>query len=438
MFAFAHPSSAMMRRLIWAIIAFAIAGVAVISWQAINAQVGGERGIQAIAASGDIAASGIEVNVTGESAEDAREKGWALAQRMAWRQLGGPALPDSRIDSMVSAVVIEEEKIGPRRYIATLGVIFDRTRAGSTLGASGPRKRSAPMLLMPVLIEGGAVTMYERRNSWQRVWAEYQAGSSSIDYVRPSGAGGESLLLNYGQTSRRSRLWWRNIMNQFDAADVLIPIAKLERQWPGGPVEGHFVARYGPEDRFLEEFRMTATSEKGVPKMLDDAMKRFDSIFADALQSGKLKTDPTLGQTRLAINPAIQRLIDAGRRAEQQERENKRREAAPKREERRESTTPTETPDAAPTPEPTAEPVAPTINSFVIQFATPDPAALDAGMSAVRGVSGVQRLGIRSTALGGTSVMSVTYAGELSQLAAALRSRGWNVSQGAGALSISR
>ena len=430
-------SPATLRRLIWAMIALACAGLAAVAWQAINAQVGGDRGIQAIAASGDIAASGIEVNVTGDSAEDAREKGWQLAQRLAWQKLGGPALPDDRIDSMVSAVVIEDEKIGPRRYVATLGVVFDRARAGSILGASGPRRRSAPMLLLPVLIESGTTTMFERRNPWQRAWAEYQAGTSAIDYVRPAGFGGESLLLNYGQTSRRSRLWWRNIMQQFDAADVLVPIAKLERQYPGGPVEGHFVARYGPENRFLDAFRLTAASEDAVPKMLDDAMNRFDSIFSDALQSGKIKTDPTLGQSRIAINPAIQRLIDAGRRAQQEERDAARREADPDTGSPSDSANPG-TPQATPTPEPTEEPAAPVVNSFVIQFATPDPAALDAGMSAVRGISGVQRLAIRSTALGGTSVMAVTYQGELSELAAALRARGWNVSQGAGALSISR
>ena len=429
-----------LRRLIWATVALGLIGIGAVAWQAIEAQVGGERGIAPIAASGDISIGGIEVNVTGDSAEDARYKGWQLAQRMAWEKLGGPALPDSRIDSMVSAVVIEQEQIGPRRYVATLGVIFDKARAGSILGQSGPRTRSAPMLLLPVLIEGGTVTMYERRNPWQRIWAEYQAGTSAIDYVRPSGSGGESLLLNYGQTSRRSRLWWRNIMQQFGAADVIIPIAKLERQWPGGPVEGHFVARYGPENRFLEEFRLTAASENGVPKMLDQAMNRFDTIFTSALRSGKLKPDPTLGRTHLSIDPAIQRLIDAGRRAQEQDRQTERQQRDQTQRQDNGSPVPATEPTAVPTAEPTeaAEPAAPTINSFVIQFATPDPAALDAGMSAVRNVAGVQRMAIRSTALGGTSVMSVTYAGELSALAAALRARGWNVSQGAGALSISR
>ena len=213
------------------------------------AQVSGERGIAPVASSTDIAVGGIEVNATGDNAEDARNNGWRQAQRLAWEKIGGPEIPDSRLDSLVSAIVVEEESIGPRRYVATLGVIFDRQRAGGLLGSTGRRARSAPMLTLPVLISGGTQMMFEARNPWQRAWAEYQFGASAIDYVRPSGSGGESLLLTYGQTGRRSRAWWNNILDQFSAADVIVPIANLEYKWPGGPVEGRFTARYGPDNR---------------------------------------------------------------------------------------------------------------------------------------------------------------------------------------------
>ena len=248
------------------------------------AQVGGDRGIAPVASSSDIEVSGIEVNVVGTNAEDARSKGWQEAYRKAWEKIDGPAIPDGQLASLVSAVVIESERLGPRRYVATLGVVFDRTRAGSLLGAGeGERARSAPMLTLPVLISGGTATMYEVRNPWQRAWAEFQPGRSSIDYVRPSGAGGESLLLTYGQVSRRSRAWWNNILDQFGAADIIVPIARLERQWPGGPVRGTFTARYGPDQKYLGRFALTAPNEQGVPAMLAEAVQRFDLLFARAL-----------------------------------------------------------------------------------------------------------------------------------------------------------
>ena len=90
----------------------------------------GERGIAPVAATSDIEVGGIEVNVQGANPQDAREKGWQEAQRLAWAQIGGPAISDSQLQGLVSAILIEQERIGPRRYIATLGVIFDRQRAG--------------------------------------------------------------------------------------------------------------------------------------------------------------------------------------------------------------------------------------------------------------------------------------------------------------------
>ena len=116
-----------------------LAVLAVIAVQAVIAQVSGDRGIAPVAASSDIAIGGIEVNTTGRNADDARKNGWQLAERKGWEKLGGPKISDSDLDSMVSAVVIESEQIGPRRYIARLGVVFDRdSRRGAARAAADP------------------------------------------------------------------------------------------------------------------------------------------------------------------------------------------------------------------------------------------------------------------------------------------------------------
>ncbi len=51
------------------------------------AQVEGERGIAPIASNGDFEVDGLVVQTTGDSAEDAREKGWKEAQKLAWDKL---------------------------------------------------------------------------------------------------------------------------------------------------------------------------------------------------------------------------------------------------------------------------------------------------------------------------------------------------------------
>ncbi|MFN6933809.1 MAG: heavy-metal-associated domain-containing protein [Tsuneonella sp.] len=416
------------RAVILAIAALAAAFLLVVGGRALMAQIGGDRGIAAVAASGDIQVGGIDVDVTAKTAEEAREQGWREAMRLAWKKINGPAIPDGQLYSLVSSVVIEREELGPNRYIARLGIVFDRARAGGMLGRGSKVEHSAPLLLVPVTFSGGTQTVYEIRNPWQRAWAEYQPGASKIDYVRPSGAGGDSLLLTYGQVGRRSRTWWRNVLDQFGASDVLIAIADLKHQYPGGPVRGEFTARYGPDNTFLQSFTLTAPNQDALPAMLDQAVVRFNGIFEAALQEGKLRPDATLNLGAPEIDPAIQQLIDYGRAAEARARAAREAEAAGA------------TASASPTPATPTNGTAgqTTMGSYIIQFATPNAGAFDASLSAVRGTPGVRGAAATSTAIGGTSLMSVVYGGTAVDLAAALRSRGFTVRQSGNSISISR
>ncbi|WP_066554237.1 hypothetical protein [Croceicoccus bisphenolivorans] len=396
------------------------------AWRLV-AQVEGERGIAPLANTGDFEVAGIKVNTTGKDAIEARENGWKEAQKQAWKVLyerthdgeKAPELPESQLLSMVSAVVVEKEEIGPRRYVATLGVIFDRARTGEIFGTASSTARSAPLLTIPVVYQGGVGQLYEMRTPWQRAWAEHRDGESPIDYVRPYGAGGESLLLTAGQMGRRSRAWWRTILDEFGAANVVFPVARLERQFPGGPVKGTFTARYGADNRYLGTFTLTAQSEDELPAMLEQAVKRLDSLYAGALAEGKLKADKTLDIDNGGIDPDLLAALTAavsedGEGAEQPDAQ------APN--------------EPAPAPLQTAAPAI----SIAVQIATPDPASFDAALRALNSVPGVNSTTTSSLAIGGTSVMQVAYSGDIAALAGALRSRGWQVTQGTDALRISR
>ncbi|MET1754633.1 heavy-metal-associated domain-containing protein [Novosphingobium sp. RD2P27] len=386
----------------------------------LTAQVEGDRGIPPVANSEDIQVNGIEVDVAGKSGEEARIEGWKQAQKTAWEKLNGPVMSTEAIDAMVTAVVIEREQIGPRRYVARLGVVFDRAKAGQYVGGGeGGGMQSAPMLVLPILYSGGTRQVFEVRTAWQKAWAEFQASGSPVDYVRPTGLGGESLILTAGQPGRRSRLWWRNILDQFNAADVVVPVAKLERQWPGGPVRGTFTARFGPDNEALESFTLTARDDEHLPQMLAQAVVRMDAIYRDALMRGQLVPDPTLMSGSIAFDQALGEL-----RTRLKEREIR-----------------TAPPPTAPAPAATitSEPVpAAEIQNVTVQFVSPDAAAVDAALSAVRGAPGVQNALTTSLAIGGTSVMRVSVAGDTAALIAALRSRGWQVAANGNVLRISR
>ncbi len=399
--------------------------------KALVAQIEGERGIAPVATTGEFEVSDIQVDEKGDNAEDARANGWKAAERKAYEKLlaqngGTGSLGDDAIEAMVSAIEVQKEELAPHRYIATLTVVFDRERAGAYIGASAGRAHSAPLLVIPVMESGGAQSVFETRTAWQRAWAEFHADQSVIDYVRPNGGNADSLLLTAGQIDRRSRTWWRSVLDGFNASGVLIPVARIERQWPGGPVQVTFTARYGPDNKYLGSATLTAKDEAALPQTLAEGVRRLDAFYAQALGAGLLAPDASLN-VGTAIDPAlIDAVLDRAGLTAQKVKAATASAAA---------TTPGAIAGGVPgeAAVPQAAPV-----TYTVQFATPDADAVDAGTAIVRSIAGVKSAGTTSLAIGGTSVMRVTYAGPIDGLADALRARGFKVTVGSGALSIRR
>lgn len=380
---------------------------------ALVAQMEGERGVPPIASGGDFQVSHVKVDVFAKDADSARTAGWRLAQRRAWKMLwarthggsGAPALSDSQLEGMISGIEIEYEQAGPNRYVATLGVMFDRARTGQLLGVTGSNVvHSPPLLVIPVLWDGGSAVSYERINEWQRAWARFRTGDSAIDYVRVAGSIADPILLNAGQTGRRGRLWWRVLLDQYGAADVVIPIARLDRQYPGGPVTGTFTARYGPDNFLIGSFSLRASNDSAIPQMLDQATQRIDQLYTQALNDGRLRPDPSL----IIEEPVDPNALEIENAAD----------------------LPVETLDM-----PT---VAATTRSYAIQFDTPDVGSVAQGEAAVRSVAGVRSAATSSLALGGTSVMQVSFDGTVDSLRAALAAKGYNVAVSGNTLRIRR
>jgi len=79
-----------------------------------------------------------------------------------------------------------------------------------------------------------------------------------------------------------------------------------------------------------------------------------------------------------------------------------------------------------------------TTSSFSIQFDTPDVGSVTQAEAAVRSILGVRSASTSSLALGGTSVMQVSFDGTADALRAGLQARGFTVSGSGSALRIRR
>jgi hypothetical protein len=354
----------------------------------------GDRGILPLDSSGTLDIGGIHVDVGGADAQSARFAGWRIAQRQGFRALWAkmhhapieeaPNLPDGTLDQIVSSINVEREEIGPNRYIADLGVLFDRARAAPFLGVEGGEiRRSQPMLLIPVVVTAGTETSVELRNAWQRAWAQYRTSQSPIDYVRVSGMGVDPMLVNAAQTVRPGRGWWRNIIDLYGAADILVAEVQLQRAYPGGPAVGRFIGRHGPDNEIVGGFTLTAPNSDSIPAMMAQGAQRMDQLFAQALAAGRLERDTSLNLPP----PPVQEL-------------------------------PAETAIAA----------APATNAYQVQISGKDVNVYNFAMAHLRTLPGLESASPQQINPGGTSYVLVSYHGDISQLAAALSARGWIVS----------
>ncbi|MEO6255684.1 MAG: heavy-metal-associated domain-containing protein [Sphingomicrobium sp.] len=351
----------------------------------------GERGILPLDSSGTLEISGIHVDVAGKDAQGARYGGWRMAQRIGFRTLWAkthgrplaeaPNLSDPVLDGLVSSIIVEREQIGPTRYIADLGILFDRARAGELLGVGGEHRRSAPMLLIPVIVSGGNATSVELRNSWQRAWAQFRTSQSAIDYVRVSGLGVDPLLVNAAQTERPGRGWWRNIVDLYGASDILVAEVQLQRLYPGGPAQARFIGRHGPDGEIIGGFSLTAVNSDAIPAMMAEGVRRTDELFAAALEAGRLQRDSTLDIP--APPPVPEELV-------------------------------------APPPK-----VQQTGNAFQVQIAASNVNTYNFAMAHLRTLGGIQQVIPQSINPTGTSYVLVNYRGSAAQLSAALSARGW-------------
>ena len=155
---------------------------------------------------------------------------------------------------------------------------------------------------------------------------------------------------------------------------------------------------------------MTGPSPAALPDMMEKAVARMDRIYIDALAAGVLRTD-----TYLVLEKPVEK-IDLPETAEEVDTD----------------ALPSETDSSVPTA------AAVGVQSFTVQYSSPDVDSVTATERAVGGISGVQSASTTSLALGGTSVMRVTFRGDAAALKAALAGRGFKVQEGGSTLRISR
>ncbi len=264
-----------------------------------------DRGILPLDSSNTLEIGGIHVDVGGADAQSARYAGWRIAQRQGFQALWAkmhnapitqaPNLPDGTLDQIVSSINVEREQIGPNRYIADLGVLFDRARA-----APVPRRRGrpGPALGADAADPGdGHRRDRDQRRAAQRVAARLGAVPHVAEPDRLCARQRHGVGSVADQRARRPTARPRLVAQ---------PARNVRRDrhpgrrgpaaaaYPGGPARARFIARHGPDNEIVGGFTLTAPNSDAIPAMMAQGAQRMDQLFAQALAAGRLTRDSSL------------------------------------------------------------------------------------------------------------------------------------------------
>jgi hypothetical protein len=259
---------------------------------------------------------GIDVDVKGPTAEDARVGAFRVAAKKGWGKLWdklvdpdykgkAPPISDADVYRVVSSIDVSNERMSATRYIARIAIAFDPGAVRAALSRSGAgftQSRNRAMLLMPVLVDGGGVSVYEPGNPWAIAWAKFPLIRSAIEYIRAEGTLADTMMLNSFVARNRSPEVILNLLGRYRADGVVVAKATLTRSFVGGPISGVFAAYTGNNIIPVDQFTLRRTTDAQLPDMFEDAIRRLDVAFS---ANAKSQREVVQGPTKLGRIVAV-------------------------------------------------------------------------------------------------------------------------------------
>lgn len=252
----------------------------------------------------------LPVDVTAESALEAREKALQDGQRMALRRVltritlrtdhsSLPEPDDKAIEQMVATVAVANEKTSTVRYLAKVTVRFHRSAVRQLLLDAGIRfseTRAKPILVLPVLEKGAALSLFENSNIWRNAWAGLDLAQDALMPLRlPLGD-----LMDITTITAQAALAGRDdllkvIAHRYEVNNILVAHAVLNIDLRAGglPRVAVNLLRFGPGGKSIEVLDYTVR----VGNDLEEAMGRLALLVAmDQQEQWKRRTQLSFGE----------------------------------------------------------------------------------------------------------------------------------------------
>jgi hypothetical protein len=272
---------------------------------------------------------GVEVDVTADSAQAARDSALNQGQRKAFEQLMQrlvqpkdqgriPKVSDAQIADMVLDFDIASEQTSAVRYIGKLNFRFDGGMVRGLLGSynlaydlpadmsSGTAGPAAPatgaggrVVVLPVFSTASESRLFDSGSLWRDAWTMHPPQVQGIEFILPRGDPDDLAAVDAESALLGDRDRLAAIAQRYGTDSVIVAETRLQKDTAGLRVLAIQAQRFGPaglEDTFRDQVPATGSDYDPI---FGQAVQRVAAHTRDSWKQGS----PVIGAANAAVGP---------------------------------------------------------------------------------------------------------------------------------------
>ncbi|MDP6951943.1 MAG: DUF2066 domain-containing protein, partial [Alphaproteobacteria bacterium] len=247
-------------------------------------------GLPFAALAGPFTVGGVNVDASGDSAQQAQARALAGGQRLALERLYRkltresdhgrlPTIEDGDVERLVRSYEVGRERRSAQRYIAELTVHFDPDGIREKLrNARIPfaETESLPRLVLPLLESGGDMRLWQAPNLWREAWHQIGWRHHLVNLALPYGELEDLTAVSAEQARNGDTEPLSAIAERYNAPETLVALARLEA---GGGVSVTATSHVGDEATIVFSRRLPAGADQAT------TLRQAALTMAEALES---------------------------------------------------------------------------------------------------------------------------------------------------------
>lgn len=266
----------------------------------------------------------VAVDVTAETAAQARERAVAEGERMAFRRLLErltlrsdhsrlPAPPRAELGHYLQDFSVADEKTSPVRYLAKLTFRFkaeEIRRLLDQIGIPFAETMSKPVLVLPVYQSAGALLLWDDPNPWRSAWTKITVRDGLVPLTLATGDLQDVAAIGAEQAAAGDEARLAAVAGRYATTDVVVAVAAVgyHPQQPAPHVR-IAVSRHGPTaPKGRTEIEVPARPGESSDQMLQRAAAETIRLIEDGWKRENLLS---LGRASVAsVSVPIAKLAD--------------------------------------------------------------------------------------------------------------------------------